>query len=313
MSQLPIRVLFIAGSGRSGTTLLSRILGQLNEVVSVGEIRHLWRLDPLNELCGCGRIFDECPFWNAVFIEAFGSMKQADFKQLYALQQSVDRIRYIPAMLLAGRDSAYAVRLERYRSILLNLYQAITHVSGAPLILDSSKDVSMLYLLVGMPQVELIILHQVRDSRAVAYSWSRKKRRRSRVGKQDYMPRLSSFSSSRAWVYRNLLTWAVRRQASGYLCLRYEDLVQQPVFWTQQVLNLAGVDGADLSFIHEDYLTFAKQNHTASGNPMRFDQGPMEIRLDNAWKQEMSLSHKVLVTSLTWPLLWQYSYLGEES
>ena len=38
----PVRVLFIGGLGRSGSTLLDRMLGRLDDVWSVGELVHLW-------------------------------------------------------------------------------------------------------------------------------------------------------------------------------------------------------------------------------------------------------------------------------
>ena len=38
-----VRVLYIGGWGRSGSTLLDRVLGQVPGVVSLGEVRELWQ------------------------------------------------------------------------------------------------------------------------------------------------------------------------------------------------------------------------------------------------------------------------------
>ena len=38
----PVTVLFIAGMGRSGSTILSRLLGQAPGVCYVGELCYLW-------------------------------------------------------------------------------------------------------------------------------------------------------------------------------------------------------------------------------------------------------------------------------
>jgi len=48
-------VLFIGGLGRSGSTLLDRMLGRLDDVWSVGELVHLWERGlSQNNRCGCG-------------------------------------------------------------------------------------------------------------------------------------------------------------------------------------------------------------------------------------------------------------------
>ena len=68
-------VVYIAGSSRSGSTLLARILGQIDDFVVPGELRHIWRTGaPLlapGELCGCGRTYRECPLWTAVAADVF--------------------------------------------------------------------------------------------------------------------------------------------------------------------------------------------------------------------------------------------------
>lgn len=309
MTDAPIPILYTAGSGRSGTTLLTRILGQIDRIASVGEIRHLWQLDPLRERCGCGRLFAECPFWGDVFDEAFGGMNQIDFADMYALRQSVDRIRYVPAMYLLPADSDYQQRLNDYRTQLLALYRAILKVSGAQIVFDPSKDVSMLYLLAQMPEVRLYVLHQVRDSRAVAHSWMRKKKRRRSVEGESYMRQLTPFQSSRAWVYRNLMTELIQNKVAGYMRLRYEDLVAEPQTQTEKVLNLIGIEEADLSFIQSHQIHFAFDNHTVSGNPMRFEKGAIDLSLDEAWRQKMAEGHKKVVTAVSWPFLRRYNYL----
>jgi hypothetical protein len=37
------KVVFIGGYGRSGSTLLDRVLGSIEGLVSAGELSHLWR------------------------------------------------------------------------------------------------------------------------------------------------------------------------------------------------------------------------------------------------------------------------------
>lgn len=75
----PVRLLYLAGIGRSGSTLLERLLGEVPGVCSLGEVTHLWRRGVLrNERCGCGTPFLDCPFWRKVGESAFGGWRSAD-------------------------------------------------------------------------------------------------------------------------------------------------------------------------------------------------------------------------------------------
>jgi hypothetical protein len=62
-----VKVLYIGGFGRSGSTLVERILGQLPGFCSAGEIVFLWQRGLIeNQLCGRGATFSECDFWTRV-------------------------------------------------------------------------------------------------------------------------------------------------------------------------------------------------------------------------------------------------------
>ncbi|MGB3634443.1 MAG: hypothetical protein WA982_10425, partial [Rubrobacteraceae bacterium] len=66
------KVLYIVGLGRSGSTILSNSLGQIDGFFSAGEICYIWRQNFIeNRLCGCGQPFDKCPVWTQVVKKAF--------------------------------------------------------------------------------------------------------------------------------------------------------------------------------------------------------------------------------------------------
>ena len=57
-------MLFIAGWGRSGSTILGNLLGETHGAVSVGELNNYWAMRAsLRRTCGCGLPHDACPFW----------------------------------------------------------------------------------------------------------------------------------------------------------------------------------------------------------------------------------------------------------
>ncbi len=93
------RVVYLGGLGRSGTTLLERLLAARPGVCAAGETVHLWQRGLVrNELCGCGLPFAACPFWHRVGEHAFGGWAEIDPGRVTRLAASVDRSRFIPRL-----------------------------------------------------------------------------------------------------------------------------------------------------------------------------------------------------------------------
>src|SRR5215472_10332799 len=87
-------VIYIAGSGRSGSTLLERALGELPGVVNVGELMDLFRRTVAHgERCGCGQSFADCPFWAGVGKRAFDGWADDRIAAVHQLQARVARQR----------------------------------------------------------------------------------------------------------------------------------------------------------------------------------------------------------------------------
>lgn len=306
-----IKVVFIGGYGRSGSTLLDLILGQVEGFFSVGELRHIWdRSFGENQLCGCGRPFRDCPFWKAVVKKAFGGFDNVELRMIKTLKHAVDRMRYVPYMLTPSlRPQKYQVRFSKYINILESLYKAIRDVSQSKFIIDSSKDPSYGFLLNAIPGVESYVIHLVRDSRAVAYSWQRKKRRPEIYWKEEYMPQYSSLKSALEWgIMNGMIQLLGHVAANRYILVRYEDVVEQPREAINIILSSLGVENVKLEFI-SDRTIHLGINHTVSGNPIRFQNGTIMVNPDSEWKYKMSRLNRVLVSGITWPLLLKYGYL----
>src|SRR6478609_10943334 len=94
------KVLFVGGMGRSGTTLLERIVGSAAAAVPLGEVMHMWeRAVSRNERCGCGVEFRQCPFWSEVGDVAFGGWEGVPVARLSALHADVNKARKVPRLL----------------------------------------------------------------------------------------------------------------------------------------------------------------------------------------------------------------------
>src|ERR1019366_778123 len=194
------RVVFIAGEGRSGGTLLGQILDGLSDSVYVGELRNIWHeAFEQNEPCGCGERFRHCEFWRAVVEKAFGSFERLDVRAMLNMHRLLARERYTPLLMLLNRVPAELLggKLRRaYEDALSRLYSAIREVAGKSVVVDSSREASQALVLARIPSIDLRVLHLVRDSRAVAFSYSRRKAQfRADNAPQHHKPVLTSNAS----------------------------------------------------------------------------------------------------------------------
>jgi len=303
------RVLFIAGALRSGTTLLDRVIGAHEGFCSVGEVHNIWENSfDQNQLCGCGAPFHECIFWGKVSQRAFGvGPSEFDPKTAIHLKNSVDRIRHIPWLVSPGRPKHYQTSLVTYGELLGRLYTAIQEISGATVIVDSSKSPAHAMLMSQLPGIDVHVVHLVRDPRAVAFSWQRQRRRPEIHWKAEDMPVERVPTSAYRWIAFNAPAELLSASKMSYCRLRYEDFVADPAVSLSKVL--APYEWADNNLARVDDLEMVLEpSHTVSGNPMRFKSGKLKLELDNEWRRAMRPRDRRLVTALTWPLLVRYGY-----
>jgi len=302
-------VLYIGGTGRSGSTLVSRLLHRYDGFVAVGELRYVWERSLVDDqLCGCGLPFTRCPFWTEVFGCAFGGFEAAQRSGVTAAARRVDRLRFIP--LLAEprlRPAAFARALDEYASVSRRLYSAILSVAGARVVVDSSKDPSYAFLLCATPALDVSVVHVIRDSRAVAFSWMRTKVRPEIHWEVAYMQRRAPARSATRWLQDNLLLDALGRRHPRFLRIRYEDLVDAVEPTMDAVGSLPSGAVPAPSSASEEFP------HSMSGNPMRFQRGEVLVTPDMAWRRDLAPGARTTVTCITAPLLRSYGYLGRGS
>jgi hypothetical protein len=303
----PIEIVYVGSWGRSGSTLLDLILGQVSGFQSIGEVRYLWERGLAGrQRCGCGMSVPDCPFWAAVLEETFGNMGHLDPAAMVALWRRVDGLGRLPWLLAPWRPPALERDVQAFREVLCRLYRAVRLVSGASLLVDSSKYASYGLLLAGVPEFDLRVLHLVRDSRAVAYSWLREKLMPEISTEVSLMPIKRPWRSAVFWDLENLGLHLLRRLARGYQVLRYDDLTARPCAVLSAALERVGI-AADLEFLRGGRLDLGV-NHTVAGNPIRFLRGEVPIQPDAEWRTRLSPGARRLVTGLTWPLLVRYGF-----
>ena len=210
----PIRVLYIAGYGRSGTTVLDVALGQHPAVIGAGEIaeltRHVWRQ---NEYCACGKPARDCGFWSPVLRQwcegsSFVLMPQYEDCQK-KLEGFVGVAKSSSGLGLRKQFAFYARHTPR-------LFEAMLSQAGKKIIVDSSKLPWRAMALARIPEIDLRVIHVVRDGRGVAWSLAKAYERDVKSGLQREIKPKSVSRTALRWSMVNLGTeYLSRRLGSG--------------------------------------------------------------------------------------------------
>jgi hypothetical protein len=302
-----IPVLFIAGAARSGSTLLDRAIGMRDGFCSLGELQFIWqRSFGENQLCGCGAPFHECDFWREVSRAAFGC-GPAEVDELAArrLKAEVDRKSRIPALLL-NTPGPMRRALREYGELVERLYGSILDVGGARVIVDSSKDPRHGLALSRLDCIELHVVHLIRDARAVAFSWGRKRERPEIHWRKQEMMRQSARASAARWMTHNVVAELLCATADRHHRLRYEDFVSDPLGAVSQIIAPYGCADTTARALSGELVL--EPSHSVSGNPMRFDSGTLAVKIDDEWRAGMPPRDRAAVAAVTWPLLARYRY-----
>lgn len=302
-------VLYVGGFGRSGSTLLERVVQASPQAISLGEVVHLWKRGVIgDELCGCGTKFSECPFWQAVGERAFGGWGTVDVDEILALQYAVDRQRHVWKTMRPFGVTRETIL--RYTSYYRAVYRAAAEVSGADLVVDSSKHASLAIALSNDKQIDLRVLHLIRDSVAVTYSWSKEVSYIAAGQGRRNMRAVSVPRASALWMSNNALVQLVRLAGKPTYQLRYEDFVRAPTATIQHMWKALGLPGSYNIDLSQEGGIILERSHSIGGNRMRFKPGPLIIRADEAWRVEMPARQRRAVKVLTFPVRSSFGYIG---
>lgn len=301
-------LLFIGGTSRSGSTLLECLLARLDNVVVLGEVAHLWRRGVMeDQLCACGASFSSCPFWQEVGDRAFGGWEQVDVPRVLQLMDAVDRQRRIPQTARRRPSPKVAAMAEEYAEHYRKIYDAAREISGAEVVVDSSKVPPTALALSHDPRIDLRVLHIVRDSRGVAYSWTKVVPRPETETGED-MPRFGVRKSTALWLSHNLSISALSYRGFPVTRIRYEDLVADASTTVRSAWQRLELPGPGVLPMIDRTTVELVPTHSVAGNPMRFSLGTTTLRPDVAWRSAMPAHERRVVTALTYPVLRAMGY-----
>ena len=258
------RVVYITSRGHSGSTLLSLLLSGHSAVVSAGELKMLVNPDPQRRLCSCHRLEPgRCPFWSDV-------------------QRRVMVSTGVPLdQLVLGEDGSEVDFREHNQA----LFEAIAAVSGASVIVDSSKSLPRLARLLdaqvqgGVFQIHPVHLH------------------RGPLGTINSARKRGDVLRQAAYNY-NRLFFLTRDLLDGVDAplLFYERLAANPRQFMRHLMAWLKLPLEEQQFHWRDGI-----RRDIHGNEMRFGSSD-KIRLDRSWIRQMSFRDILRVSAWTLPV-----------
>ena len=297
-------VVYVAGSSRSGTTLVERAVGAIPGACTVGEALDLFRQALRHdERCGCGEPLSACPFWAKVTAQAPVLGDPDRVRRMEHLQTTLVRQRRLPRLLARRLDPQLRTELGEYAEGYGEIYRAAAQVAGATTVVDASKwPVQALALWLG--GLDVRVLHVVRDARGVAHSQTKTvKRPQGRDEEMGQMARRPVPSTAARWTATQTQVALLRRRGVPVGVVRYEDFVADPAAALRPALADAGVSvtAADLAHLRPGSADLPA-SHGISGNPSRFHSGEVPLRADEQWRTGLSRTEQLTVSALAAPV-----------
>src|SRR5690625_3258725 len=168
--------------------------------------------------------------------------------------------------------------VEEYASYYSRIYRAAAIVAGATIVIDSSKQASLPYVLRYAQGIDLRVLHCVRDSRAVAYSWSKNVfRPESQTGGATYMTRYPPALSALKWLQHNSVVDGLNLRGVPTRRVRYEDWVSAPAETVQSALQSGQLSRRDNPSPSDEWAGLPMA-HPCSGRPTPLPRAPAQKR-----------------------------------
>jgi Sulfotransferase family len=298
-----MKVLYVLGRGRSGSTIFGNVLGELDGFVCGGEIRFLW--DPVvvrNSVCGCGSIIFECPVWS----EVLARVSDVDVDRVVQWQHEIVK-EHNTVRLLRHRTGRSWAALEGYAGVMRRLYEALADVTGARVIVDTSKRPSYAAFLGTLDDFDAHYVHLVREPHASAHSWRSRKYASARGDGE--VRRRSALDATIRWDLLNLGSEAVLRRAGAERSqrIRYEDFVAAPRTTVEATRALLGESAGPSPFLDERTVMLGV-NHSIAGNPSRFSTGTLVLEDRSEWRAAQSRLDRIVTTLVAYPFLHRYGY-----
>lgn len=253
-------IIYIAGDGHTGSTLLDIILGSGKKSFSTGELRFLAEKGVVNgEYCSCGVPVPECTLWKEI-IEEWEKVMTLDWESYIQIQKVLkSKKKIFKARKLLNKQPE---QIKNFIDDTEQLYSIIFSVTGSDTIIDSSKASGMIPILKEL-KFNLSVIHLTRSFGDVLNSNKKRAKKDLEKGiEHDIVPK-STLTVLVNWFFINILT---KYHTKGVECkhIKYEEYIDE---LKQTVSDIIPVD-SEYEALLENRGPFMPA-HLVAGNAIR--------------------------------------------
>lgn len=302
---------YILSANYSGSTLLAMLLGSQPEAVTVGEMRAPRVGTSEDYQCSCGQPIKQCQFWRDVteqmakrgvagfdITNARISIHETENRYVHRLLEPLPRGMLLETVRKTGLalSPAWPGHLRNVQRRNVALAEALREITGAKVVVDSSKIALHLKFLLRSPDLKMKVIRLVRDGRAVTMSTLghglKRDTRRETIAEAALSWRKNNEAAERI---------LAEMPESQWKFLQYEELCRRP---EETLRELCGFLGMDTSRV---VLDFRAHTQHVLGNEMRLKSGS-EIRLDERWRTGLSKEDLQVFEEVAGDLNRKYGY-----
>ena len=178
------KLAFIMAPSHSGSTLLAMLLGAHPQATTIGDMAGTPYRKNSDYRCSCGCRARECPFWMQVIERMCSQGINVDVTSFgtrfeYPKNQIINRVlgaEHRGPFLETVRDGILRLSTGWRRQFHIiaernvALTDTVTKDTNSQILIDSSKLPRRLKFLLRTPELELKVIHLVRDGRGVAHT-----------------------------------------------------------------------------------------------------------------------------------------------
>lgn len=299
-------VVYIGGYGRSGSTLLERILASNYRLFALGELARLPIILAENSwTCSCGEDLQDCEFWSNFMNNS--SVNNKSLERWLRLQHQNESFSGLWKKFFSRRKS------KEYQELIEVIFKEFFNLlpDSVDYVIDSSKTARKSFFrpleISCNTDLNVKLIHLVRDGRGCMWSNLKGSNRKMERGEPPNLP-FAALRTVISWPLANtaphLFAWLVGGE--NYLQVRYEDFVNEPSNSLHRIGEYLNVDlTPQIEMLEKQEAV--PVSHQLAGNRIRKEES-IVLKEDTDWRRNLKFWHHLLYWLGDWPWALKYGY-----
>jgi hypothetical protein len=280
-------IIYILGTGRSGSTILATVLNHHEKINFVGELHHFFSYLNKDSYCSCGKTIHSCEFWEKVLSGLPSSFKNEPQK-FVQLCRKMEYHSSIPLHMLGFKTGK---EFKEYKDVQEKVVSSIDQQISAGYILDSAKYIGRFLALKKIFKNQVRGIFLIRDLRGVICSF-----------KKNVQTQNTPFKTYIYYLTINTIAHFLSiLPGFKILKIRYEDVVGNPKKTFREIGDFLELDLSECVMKIEEQKPF-NIPHIIGGNRFK-TLSEVTIKKDEKWLNTMPVYKKIFFFILALPLM----------